>query len=147
MLTMTFRPVGRGELAKMLGVSRMRAYQLSSQPDFPPAVAQLSNGNVWNLNDVLAWADARTHARDLDLSVLEGIQELPSNPGRLVGRGELELLIDRSKAQVGRLMESSSFPPPIAELTVGRVWALPAVQAWATAAGRDLNLQALQGQP
>lgn len=142
-LTMTFRPVGRGELAQLLGVSRMRAYQLSKLADFPAPVAQLSNGNVWNLNDLIAWFDARAHERNLDLSVVDGIDEMSSSPGQLVSRRELELLIDRSRAQVGRLLESATFPPPVADLASGRIWSLSAVESWAAATGRELNFAAL----
>ncbi|VTU41380.1 putative transcriptional regulator (plasmid) [Variovorax sp. PBS-H4] len=128
----------------MLGVGRARAGQLVRQPDFPPPAAQLSNGSVWNLTDILAWAGARTHARDLDLSVLDDIPELSGDPGRLVGRREVELLIGRSKTQVNRLLEAHDFPQPLARLGAGSVWALPAVQAWAAAAGRELNLDVLE---
>lgn len=111
-------------------------------------MARLSNGSVWNLADLVAWAKQRTYARELDLTALDEIAELERDPGRLVGRRELEVLIDRSKTQIGRLVESDSFPAPIARLGTGAVWALSAVQAWAEAAGRDLNRDALeQEQP
>ena len=37
------------------GVSRQRAYQLTSRADFPAPVADLAQGEVWRAVDVDAW--------------------------------------------------------------------------------------------
>jgi predicted DNA-binding transcriptional regulator AlpA len=56
---MTQQLVGAAELVQLLGVNRARAYQISRHPDFPPPVADLIGGKIWDLADVQTWADAR----------------------------------------------------------------------------------------
>ena len=46
------------------GVSRQRAYQITSRTDFPKPVADLAQGKVWLADDVEAWM--KVHRRDLD---------------------------------------------------------------------------------
>src|ERR1041384_1175481 len=46
------------------GVSRQRAYQITSRADFPKPVADLAQGKVWTTEDVEAWM--QVHRRDLD---------------------------------------------------------------------------------
>ncbi|GAB1691361.1 helix-turn-helix transcriptional regulator [Krasilnikovia sp. M28-CT-15] len=41
------------------GISRQRAYQLTSRRDFPAPVAELAMGNVWLAEDVEAWIKER----------------------------------------------------------------------------------------
>ncbi|WP_412735716.1 helix-turn-helix transcriptional regulator [Krasilnikovia sp. MM14-A1259] len=41
------------------GISRQRAYQLTSRRDFPTPVAELAMGNVWLAEDVEAWIKER----------------------------------------------------------------------------------------
>ena len=53
---MTHHLVGLTEIAAMLGVSKQRADQLSRKPDFPPPVANLSSGRVWETRSIQAWA-------------------------------------------------------------------------------------------
>ena len=65
------RLIGRAELMLLLGVSRTRAVVLSDGDDFPPPVGRLIMGNVWELDDVQAWADAR--GRTLDLAALPAL--------------------------------------------------------------------------
>lgn len=131
----------------MLGVSRTRAVYLTSQPDFPSPVSELSIGAVWSLDDVQAWANERTPARELDLSVVADLPAAQGDPGPLVGRREIERLLDRAKTTVDRLLESPNFPPPITRLGFGAVWSLQAVTTWASEVGRELNLGALKEQP
>ena len=51
--------VGLSEIASMLGVSRQRAGQLvRDYDDFPPPVAELASGRIWETDAVEAWADA-----------------------------------------------------------------------------------------
>lgn len=47
--------VGHAEIAELLGVSRQRAAQLASRPDFPPAVMTLKAGPLRVRQDVEKW--------------------------------------------------------------------------------------------
>lgn len=51
--------VGSAEIAEMFGVSRQRAYQLTSRPDFPAPMVRLKAGAIWRTEDVVKWAQAR----------------------------------------------------------------------------------------
>lgn len=51
--------VGSAEIAAMFGVSRQRAYQLTSRPDFPEPMIRLKAGAVWVTAEVVAWAEKR----------------------------------------------------------------------------------------
>ena len=62
---------------------------------------------------------------------------------RLVGRGELRKLLGVSHTRVVFLANQPDFPTPLDELSVGKIWALDDVMAWAQRKGRTLNLQAL----
>jgi prophage regulatory protein len=44
------------------GVSRQRAYQITSRTDFPKPAADLAQGKVWLTEDVETWMKA--HRRD-----------------------------------------------------------------------------------
>jgi prophage regulatory protein len=48
--------VGAQEIARMFGVSRQRAYQITRRPDFPAPVAVLGLGSVWHTDEVKDWA-------------------------------------------------------------------------------------------
>ena len=57
--SMTGHLVGLTEIASMLGVTRQRASQLvRDYNDFPPPVAELASGRVWETVAVEAWAKA-----------------------------------------------------------------------------------------
>ena len=57
--SMTGHLVGLSEIASMLGVTRQRASQLvRDYDDFPPPVAKLASGRVWETAAVEAWAKA-----------------------------------------------------------------------------------------
>jgi len=57
--SMTGHLVGLSEIASMLGVTRQRASQLvRDYDDFPPPVAELAAGRVWDTAAVEAWAKA-----------------------------------------------------------------------------------------
>lgn len=56
-------PVGPGEIAEMVGLSRQRVDQLSRQVGFPAPWAELLTGRVWRDTDIEAWASARTVTR------------------------------------------------------------------------------------
>lgn len=56
---MTSHLVGLSEIATMLGVSRQRVGQLvRDYDDFPPPVAELASGRIWETAAVRAWANA-----------------------------------------------------------------------------------------
>lgn len=52
-------PVGPGEIAEMVGLSRQRVDQLSRQRDFPEPWAELKTGRVWRDTDIEAWNKRR----------------------------------------------------------------------------------------
>lgn len=56
-------PVGPGEIAAMVGLSRQRVDQLSRQVGFPAPWAELMTGRVWRDTDIEAWAATRTVTR------------------------------------------------------------------------------------
>ena len=62
---------------------------------------------------------------------------------RLVGRGELRKLLGVSHTRVVFLANQPDFPTPLDELSVGKIWALDDVMAWAERKGRTLDLSAL----
>ena len=64
---------------------------------------------------------------------------------RLVGRGELRRLFGVSATRTIQIAERPDFPPPLDELSVGKIWALDDVIAWAERTGRTLNLAELSG--
>lgn len=49
--------VGAAELQHLLGVGRQRVSQLVTGKGFPAPVAVLRMGQVWDLEDVRAWAE------------------------------------------------------------------------------------------
>ena len=56
---MTSHLVGLSEIATMLGVSRQRAGQIvRDYDDFPPPVAELASGRIWETAAVETWAEA-----------------------------------------------------------------------------------------
>jgi predicted DNA-binding transcriptional regulator AlpA len=57
------RLVASQEVQEMLGVSRTRAYQITSSKSFPDPVAVLSVGRIWQAEDVERWI--RDHRPDL----------------------------------------------------------------------------------
>ena len=62
------RLMGAHEIRIRLGgVSRQRAYQITSRADFPAPAADLRQGKVWFTEDVEQWiAERRPHQADLD---------------------------------------------------------------------------------
>jgi predicted DNA-binding transcriptional regulator AlpA len=56
--------VGAHEIRKLIGVSRQRVYQLARRPDFPKPVANLTQGKIWNLDDVTEWISVQRTGRD-----------------------------------------------------------------------------------
>ena len=69
----------------------------------------------------------------------------PMTKLRLVGRGELRRLFGVSATRTIQIADRPDFPPPLDELSVGKIWALDDVIAWADRSGRTLNLAALTG--
>lgn len=65
MVVKTLRILGAHEIRMLLGgVSRQRAYQITSRPDFPEPVADLAQGKVWLADDVGIWLG--THRKKSD---------------------------------------------------------------------------------
>jgi hypothetical protein len=65
----------------------------------------------------------------------------------LLGNAELGRLLAVSRQRVSQLVTRDDFPPPRAKLTMGSIWALPDVIAWAEHTGRKLDLDALDHPP
>lgn len=53
--------LGATDVARLLGISRQRVYQLTEQSHFPKRVAELARGAVWRRSDVEAWLTTRPH--------------------------------------------------------------------------------------
>jgi prophage regulatory protein len=51
--------VSRIEIAEMLGVSQQRVHQLLAKGDFPPPLADLAIGQIWERRVVEEWARDR----------------------------------------------------------------------------------------
>ena len=62
---------------------------------------------------------------------------------RLVVRGELRRLFGVSATRTIQIADRPDFPPPLDELSVGKIWALDDVIAWAERTGRTLKLDEL----
>lgn len=70
--------VGSAELQHLLGVGRQRVSVLVASPQFPPPVAVLRMGQVWDLEDVRAWAEQTGRT----------VAELPDGWPHTAGEGE-----------------------------------------------------------
>jgi predicted DNA-binding transcriptional regulator AlpA len=51
--------VGATDVARVLGVSRQRVYQLAEQRGFPQPAARLARGVLWSRGEIEAWREAR----------------------------------------------------------------------------------------
>lgn len=51
--------VGATDIARLLGISRQRVYQLSSEATFPTPAAHLARGALWSRADIEAWSERR----------------------------------------------------------------------------------------
>jgi hypothetical protein len=83
---MNMRLAGRAELMRLLGVSRTRAVQISDRADFPAPVDVLSMGNIWALDDVIAWAEKVGRTLDLDALTPDAVQAGGEHAGPAVQR-------------------------------------------------------------
>ena len=54
------RLLGATDVARLLGVSRQRLYQLAERPGFPPPATQLARGALWRREDIEAFAATRS---------------------------------------------------------------------------------------
>ena len=52
--------LGATDIARVLGVSRQRVYQLAELPGFPQPAARLARGALWNRAEIETLRDART---------------------------------------------------------------------------------------
>jgi predicted DNA-binding transcriptional regulator AlpA len=55
--------VGATDVARILGVSRQRVYQLAASATFPETIAHLARGAMWRRRDIEEWQAARSGAR------------------------------------------------------------------------------------
>lgn len=62
------RLVGAAELIDVMKVGRTRLAALTARPGFPAPVVVLRMGSVWDLDEVIAWAE--TTGRTLHLDAL-----------------------------------------------------------------------------
>lgn len=54
--------LGATDVARLLGVSRQRVYQLiTSYADFPRPTAELARGSIWSRREIEAWRDEKQH--------------------------------------------------------------------------------------
>lgn len=57
---MTEHLMGAAEVAKLLGVSRVRVHQIAAaDPTFPDPVAELAAGRIWEREAIEEWARQR----------------------------------------------------------------------------------------
>ncbi len=54
----------------------------------------------------------------------------------LMSTPEIAELLGVSRQRVDQLTRTDEFPPPAAELAIGRVWERSAIEAWARTTGR-----------
>ncbi len=62
---------------------------------------------------------------------------------KLIGAGELGILLGVGRTRVKQLTAAPAFPEPAARLLGGSVWELTDVQQWADSSGRTLDHGAL----
>ena len=150
------RLIGPGELQELFGLSRSRivvqlARGADSGYDFPPTLAVITRGSIWNLDDVLDWAHRHQRPYQLDALHLQDLTvpaatltQLQGRAPRIVAGAELQqLLAPLTRARIVQLSRAADFPPPLATLTMGYLWELNDVIAWADRKGRTLDLNAL----
>ena len=137
---MATRHVGAGELIDLLGVGRTRLSVLTNQPTFPRPAVTIRAGNVWELDQVIAWAESTGRTLHLDAVRDDvGQGEAPAIP---VAAAELIDLLGVGRTQLARILSRPDFPPAAITLKIGNVWNLADVVAWADTAGRTLHLTA-----
>ena len=56
-------PIGPGEIAAIVGVTRQRIDQLSREKGFPDPWAELMTGRIWRDSDIREWAANRKVTR------------------------------------------------------------------------------------
>jgi predicted DNA-binding transcriptional regulator AlpA len=72
--------VGVAEIADILGVTRQRVHQLMrTRSDFPPPLAELAIGRVWDRKDIERWSQSLNRRRGPRRS---GTAAPPSDSGR-----------------------------------------------------------------
>jgi len=138
--TMATRHVGTGELIDLLGVGRTRLSVLTNQPSFPSPAVSVRAGNIWELDQVIAWAQET--GRTLQLTALRehvGQGDAPAIP---VAAAELIDLFGVGRTQLSRIQARPDFPTPVISLKIGNIWNLADIIAWADITGRTLHLTA-----
>ncbi len=67
----TQRLVGAAELLNVMKIGRTRLAALAARPDFPAPVVVLKMGNVWDLNEVIEWAQATGRTLHLEAPITD----------------------------------------------------------------------------
>jgi hypothetical protein len=76
------------------------------------------------------------------------VMSAPMTPTRkLAGRAELRKLLGVSATRTVQITEQPDFPAPLDSLTMGLVWAMDDITAWAKAKGRTLHIDSLNTGP
>lgn len=57
----------------------------------------------------------------------------------VIGMGELRRMLGVSRARAVQISNDPTFPRPVAELTMGKIWTTAEVEAWADQRGRELH--------
>jgi predicted DNA-binding transcriptional regulator AlpA len=55
--------LGATDIARMLGVSQQRFYQLMERPGFPAPATELARGALWRRQDIEAFAEVRSRPK------------------------------------------------------------------------------------
>lgn len=76
---MAIRLLGVREIARLLGVSRQRADQITRTKGFPDPIAELANGRIWERQTVVHWA--RETGRSVPWATVElELEQTPKGP-------------------------------------------------------------------
>jgi prophage regulatory protein len=74
--------VGPHEIGILLGdLSRQRTYQITTRPDFPEPIAELSQGKVWLGDQVEAWIAANRSGLPPRRRITPGSPPATDRPG------------------------------------------------------------------
>jgi hypothetical protein len=122
------RFVGSQELTRLFGVKRARVFQVTRTEGFLEPVAVLAMGSIWDLDEVLAWANAV--GRRVDLAALSPTprvcrrpvradRDAQASPRRIRGCGEAGAKVGSLATAVGSVLVAAGCarmgtgaPPP-----------------------------------
>ena len=111
---------------------------LTNGDAFPRPAVTVRAGSIWELDQIIAWADSTGRTLYLDtLTENVGMADAPTIP---VAAAELIDLFNVGRTQLARILSRPDFPKPAISLKMGNVWDLADIVAWADATGRALHL-------